>query len=50
MKVATLHYKETSRVKPDFFAETTSDWLVYPWERRETELGLGKRKLKTAGP
>jgi hypoxanthine phosphoribosyltransferase len=36
-KVAVLHYKP-GRSKfidegPDFHAETTDDWLVYPWDR-----------------
>jgi hypoxanthine phosphoribosyltransferase len=36
-QVAVLHYKPgRSRYRddrPDFFAETTEDWLVYPWDR-----------------
>ena len=32
LKTATLHYKPQSIFKPDFFIETTSDWIVYPWE------------------
>lgn len=36
-KVAVLHYKPgRSRFgddRPDFYAETTEDWLVYPWDR-----------------
>lgn len=36
-KVAVLHYKPTrSRYHedgPDFYGETTADWLVYPWDR-----------------
>jgi len=33
--VATLHYKPThSRFpeRPDFYAEETDDWIVYPWD------------------
>lgn len=33
--VATLHYKpEHSRFpeRPDFYAEETNDWIVYPWD------------------
>ena len=33
-KVATLYYKETSKVKPDFFAFTTDKWVVFPWEEK----------------
>ncbi len=35
LRIATLHYKPKSKIKPDFFAEESSNWLVYPWERRE---------------
>ncbi len=37
LKVATLNYKPKSKVKPDFFVEETTSWLVYPWEKREFE-------------
>lgn len=36
--VATLHYKPSqSEVEgaPDFYVETTEDWIVYPWEERD---------------
>ena len=35
--VATLHYKPgRSRFpeRPDYYAETTEDWIVYPWDPR----------------
>jgi len=48
VRVATLHFKPRSRIKPDFFAKTTSAWLVYPWEKHETMRELGrKRAAKT---
>jgi len=31
--IATLHYKPRSIVKPQFYVEETTDWLIYPWER-----------------
>lgn len=33
--VAVLHYKPTASIyeeTPDFYVETTSAWIVYPWE------------------
>jgi hypoxanthine phosphoribosyltransferase len=36
VKIATLHYKPWSIVKPHFYGETTSSWVVYIWEMRET--------------
>jgi hypoxanthine phosphoribosyltransferase len=35
IKIATIHYKPKSIIKPDFFLEETSHWLVYPWEYLE---------------
>ncbi len=35
VRIATLHYKprkSTHPGQPDFFAEETEDWIVYPWE------------------
>ncbi len=46
LMTATLHYKVTSKIRPDFFAEEidADTWLIYPWEKRETA-----RKLKEEG-
>jgi len=35
IKTATLYYKPHSKFKPDFFAESTGDWIIFPWERLE---------------
>ncbi len=35
VKIATLHYKPKSIVRPDFYARETSAWIVYPHERYE---------------
>jgi hypoxanthine phosphoribosyltransferase len=35
IKTATVYYKPHSIFKPDFFADTTSDWIIFPWERLE---------------
>ena len=32
-KIATIHYKKHSKVKPDYFVETTNKWIVYPYEQ-----------------
>lgn len=32
--ISTMHYKQTSRVCPDFYGTTTNDWIVYPWEKK----------------
>lgn len=31
-KVAVFFHKPQSSVTPDFYAKTTEDWIVFPWE------------------
>ena len=45
LRTATLHYKETSKLKPDYFIDTATQWIVYPWERHETERSLKPKGL-----
>ncbi|NHK32531.1 MAG: phosphoribosyltransferase [Asgard group archaeon] len=35
LKIATIHYKPQSIIKPDFYIKETSKWIVYPWEYQE---------------
>jgi hypoxanthine phosphoribosyltransferase len=35
VKIATLHYKPKSILKPDFYIKETEAWIVYPHERFE---------------
>ena len=48
VKTVTVYHKPHSRLKPDFFAETTSNWIVFPWERLETTILL-IQEAKAAG-
>lgn len=36
---ATIHYKESAIVKPDFYHSLVPEdkWIVYPWEQRDSE-------------
>ena len=35
---ATLHYKKTASFTPDFYSKEVGDeWIVYPWERNDSE-------------
>jgi hypoxanthine phosphoribosyltransferase len=35
---ATLHYKKTAIFTPDFYSkEVGTEWIVYPWERKDSE-------------
>lgn len=42
--VAVLHYKPESShfpdQRPDYFAATTSEWIVYPWEAASAAAGV----------
>jgi uncharacterized protein len=33
-KIATLHYRESSKVQPDYFVEIVKNWIVYPYEQK----------------
>jgi len=35
VRSVTVYYKPHSKLKPDFFAGSTSDWIIFPWERLE---------------
>tara|TARA_R100000664_G_C2754518_1_gene142158 strand:- start:1097 stop:1519 length:423 start_codon:yes stop_codon:yes gene_type:complete len=36
--IVTLHFHEQSIVRPDFYCEEKGDkWIVYPWEREDSE-------------
>lgn len=35
LKIATLYYKPWSITLPDFYQKTTSNWVIFPWERKE---------------
>jgi hypoxanthine phosphoribosyltransferase len=49
-RILTLYYKPWSIVRPDYYGKETSDWIVFPWEIKETlrklvEKCKGKRSL-----
>lgn len=35
-RILTLYYKPWSIVRPDYYGKETSDWIVFPWEIKET--------------
>ena len=43
VRVATLHYKPWSVIKPDYYARETDAWVIYAWERWETVRDLAAR-------
>jgi hypoxanthine phosphoribosyltransferase len=50
VKTVTIYYKPHSTFKPDFFADSTSNWIIFPWERLEvTKLLLGEAEAEGRG-
>jgi len=35
VRSVTVYYKPHSTYKPDFYADSTPDWIIFPWERLE---------------
>jgi len=35
-KMATIHLKPWSKVQPEYYVSVTDNWVMYPWEVRET--------------
>lgn len=48
IKTATLFYKHHSVVKPDYFAQTTDTWIIFPFEKREMSQLLSEKWSKQA--
>ena len=47
IKTATIYHKPHSKFKPDFFAESTPNWIIFPWERLEaTKLLIHEAKTE----
>jgi uncharacterized protein len=36
IKTATLYHKPQSTTTPDFYEKQTSNWIVFPWDTKET--------------
>jgi len=36
IKIATLYAKPTSTIIPDYYEKQTSNWIVFPWDIKET--------------
>ncbi|UCD39766.1 MAG: phosphoribosyltransferase [Candidatus Bathyarchaeota archaeon] len=43
VKIATIYYKPWSVVKPDWYERETKDWVIFPWERKETVKNVVRR-------
>ncbi|MGD6805708.1 MAG: phosphoribosyltransferase [Candidatus Bathyarchaeia archaeon] len=50
VKTAVLYYKLQSAEKPDFYEKSTSSWVIFPWDTKETlrkilQSQAGKRQV-----
>jgi hypoxanthine phosphoribosyltransferase len=43
VKTASIHMREGSPFKPDFFFQTNTKWVVYPWEKQEFMRDTGEK-------
>ena len=43
IRLLTLYYKPQSIVKPDFYSKETREWIIFPWEIKETLRNLRKK-------
>ena len=50
VRVATLHHKPWSVYRPDYYAEEVEEWIIYPWEVKESVQLLRQSLLKTGVP
>ena len=47
VKTATIYHKPHSKFRPDYFAESTPNWIIFPWERLEaTKLLIHEAKTE----
>lgn len=44
IRTATLFFKKGSVVRPEYFCETTDEWIIFPWEKFEFEREKGRKK------
>ncbi len=42
VRTATIHLRPGSKTIPDYYVNVTDDWVMYPWEARETITALIK--------
>lgn len=46
VRTAVLFVKDTSIPRPDFAAETTDSWVIFPWEIHEATIALLKKGIQ----
>ena len=49
IKICTLYFKPHSIFKPDYYAKTTTKWVIFPWERLEAVKLMAKKERENGG-
>ncbi len=49
IKICTLYFKPHSIFKPDYYAKTTTKWVIFPWERLEAVKLIARKEKKNGG-
>lgn len=49
-RTATVYYKPWSIIRPDYYEKETSNWVVFPWETKETIRKILKKCRETNTP
>lgn len=44
LKISTVYKKPKSIISPDYYEKTTSSWIIFPWEIKETSRKLCNKK------
>jgi hypoxanthine phosphoribosyltransferase len=47
-KIATIYKKPQSKIEPDYYEKITKNWIIFPWETKETAKKI-YRKAKKEG-
>ncbi len=45
LKIATIAYKPSSKIMPDYFIYETEKWIVFPWEEAPVERKVRKKNI-----
>ena len=40
VKIATIYKKNKSKIDPDYYEKTIKNWIIFPWEIKETSRKL----------
>jgi len=49
VRVCTLYFKPQSIFKPDYYAKTTTKWVIFPWERLEAVKLIARKEKEKGG-